>query len=608
MESAKRHWSVSLRSAGLLALVAGGLWGCAKPLPPDGHAESLRRSVIEGVRNDLAPLTRRPEKVESTRTVGLSGYPEWLVEDIGNRMPELTRMAGPEAYDLTEIGLPEMTNLLGDPVETVALSLEDAIRVAVQNNLELEFARIAPSVSEAQLVQAEAAFDWTLFASAQFGATETPTISRAAQQPIGGDFQQRDALTTQAGVRRALITGGQIEFRQDLEYYDQTEAGLSLSPNPGWQMTLAFQYDQPLLRGFGSDVALAQVRLSRNAEREAVARFKGEMLRTVLEVERAYWQLVQAHWDLLILQRQTERGEQLFNQVSARRAIDATPPQITAAASNVEDRKGNVIRAQNVLRRRSDRLKALLNDPNIPVTSELLLVPTDGAMDAPIRYNLGEAVASAVRHRPEIDQAILSIDNTTIQRVVADNARLPQLDLRVLLRLNALESGLGSAYSSAFDRDFVDAIVGVFFEQPIGNRSAEALLRQRTLERQQAVISLRNSVQQIALEIKNTLDNASTNFSLIEQSRIARISASEALRALQAEKETVGGFTIERLEVEFNRQDQLANSERAEVQAMIDYQISLAELYASMGTLLERNRISFEVRDPEGIDPNFLGR
>jgi len=105
-------------------------------------------------------------------------------------------------------------------------------------------------------------------------------------------------------------------------------------------------------------------------------------------------------------------------------------------------------------------------------------------------------------------------------------------------------------------------------------------------------------VQQVILEVKNALDNLTTNYRLIEQERINRIAAAESLRVLQVQKEKgQGGFTIERLETELNQQERLANAERGEIQALVDYAISLAESHRAMGTTLQRNRIDFVVPD-----------
>lgn len=564
--------------------------GCESPLRASGEAD-LRRSVVEKVQRELAEGRANPALRETTRDVGVSRLdlkPETL--------KTLDEMAGPGAYVGRELPLPE--DLTATPARTVTISLEHAIRSAVERNLQVQFARLAPAVSGAQLVTAEAAFDWTFFSNLEYTNVDEPRSRQSTSGILTGvSSEQRQAVSSTTGLRKPLETGGSFQVQQELIYTDNSTPGLRVSPDPASQLAVTVQLDQPLLRNFGSDVALAQVRLSRNAERESVARLKRDLISTVTDTERAYWQVVQAKRDLEILRRLLERGVEVRDQLAQRRTLDATPAQIADATARVERRRADLLRAQTALRRASDRLKLLINDPDLPVGGEVILLPADSALDAPVAYSLADSITTALEKRPEIQQAILSIDDTSIRQRVAEQNRLPQLDMRLQTRFLALEDNAGEAYEN-LDGSFVDYLVGLFFEQQIGNRAPEAELRRRRIERMQATISYQNTVQQIVLEVKNALDNMTTSYKLIEQTRTSRYAATEVLRALLVEKETIRGYTVERLDLELNRQESLANAEREEVAALIDYNVSLAELAAATGMALERNRIDFKVEDP----------
>lgn len=570
-----------------LSLAAGG---CSTPIR-DASEKELRRSVVESVQRELAEGKEHPETRETARDAG--------VERLGLKpetLKTLDEMAGPGAYVGRGLPLPE--DLTAKPARTVTVSLQHAIRSAMERNLQVQFARLAPAVSGAQLVAAEAAFDWTLFSNLEYSNVDEPQSRQSTSGILTSvAVDQRQNVTNTTGLRKPLETGGSFQIQQEMIYTDVTTPGLFVSPDPSSRLAFTAQLDQPLLRNFGSDVALAQVRLNRNAERDAVAALKRELIRTVTDTERAYWQLVQSKRDLEILERLLERGVEVRDQLAQRRTLDATPAQIADATARVERRRGDLLRAQTALRRSSDRLKALINDPDLPVGGEVIILPADAAVDAPVTYSLADSITTAIEKRPEIQQAILSIDDTSIRQRVAEQNRLPQLDLRLQSRVLALEDDFGKAYENA-DGTFVDYLVGLFFEQQIGNRGPEAELRRRRLERMQATISYTNTVQQVVLEVKNALDNVATNYKLIEQTRTSRYAASEVLRALLVEKETIRGYTVERLDLELNRQESLANAEREEVAALIDYNVALADLASATGTALERNRIDFKVEDP----------
>lgn len=575
-----------LASAGLaLALAAG----CRGPMDTDTDRH-LRLIVADSVRRELEESQNHPAPRELTRE-----STEDELQLSAERLNELNEISGPDAYDVDNSEMQLQENLFGEPQRLVEIGLERAVRTALENNLNLQFARLSPAVRSAELVQAEAAFDWNLFVNTDYAVTDNPQVRTFASLP---NVTYQDLWSAEMGLQRNLTTGGTLTLDQEFSQLEDRRDNAGV-PNSAERARISADLTQPLLRNAGSEVAMSEVRIRENAERSSVAELKGNTIELVRQVEEAYWRLFQAQQELLIQQRLVQRGIEIREQVRERRLLDATPAQIADAGRAVEDRRTDLLTAQTNLRVASRRLKALMNDPELTVGGEVLLLPSDRAIDEPIAFSLLDALQTAVDNRPEIDQAMLSIDDTSIRRLVAENGELPRLDLRLQAAVNGLDSGLGSAYTQALEGTYLEYLVGLAFEQPLGNRGALALSRQRRLERMQSVISFRNTMQQITLEMKDSLDQLSLNYRLIEQSKVARMAAAEVLRALLVEKELVQGYTVERLDLELNRQEDLAQQERSEVSALAEYNIAIANFYASMGTLLQRNGIDFVAPNPD---------
>ncbi|MCB9844732.1 MAG: TolC family protein [Phycisphaeraceae bacterium] len=573
---------------------------CAPGPLSSNASQQLRVSLLREIRSQLSDPTTHPDPIQTTRQQSIDEFMRHFNLDesaLRQRMAQLESMAGPKAYDYDLSAIPLGANLLGQPHEVIGVTLQEVVMLAARNNLQVQFAQLGPAVSQADIANALALFDWVFFSSVQAQSLKSPIQDRSSIGGTGPDVRSSGEFNATAGVRRNLTTGGQLTLQQELNYADTTESGIVLTPNPANRATASLELTQPLLRNFGSDVSLAEVRLAVNAERDAVQQLRSQLIETVTQTERTYWQLYQAYLDLLILQRLAERGEETYRYIKERQRIDANPAQIASAEARVRERYANVRRAQTVLRNRSDSLKLLINQQDLAISGEVLLVPLNSPPDAPVSWSLADAILTALERRPDIERAILSIDDTTIRRVVADNSRLPRLDLQLQLRLNALETDADDALGDQFNADFVDAVVGFLFEAPIGNRAAESDYRRRLLQQQQAVISFQNTVQQVIGEIKRTLDNVVTNYELIELEAVSRLAAAELLRVLDVQKQQRTGFTIETLETELNRQEGLANAERREIQALIDFNISIAELHQAMGSSLERNSIDFLAPD-----------
>jgi outer membrane protein TolC len=222
-----------------------------------------------------------------------------------------------------------------------------------------------------------------------------------------------------------------------------------------------------------------------------------------------------------------------------------------------------------------------------------------------LSFSLLDAITAGVQERPEMTQALLNIDDATIRQRLAKNQQLPRLDLTAQARLLGFDDSFGDAYQNTGETRFIDDwLIGARFEQPIGNRFGEAGYRSARLERMQSVVAYRQSAQNIVLEVKNALNAVTTNGALIEQSSLSRVAQGEALRALMVEKElTNNGYSVERLNLELTQQETLANAEIAEAAALTNYNKSIVDLYAAMGTILQRNRIDFVVPDANQLAP-----
>ena len=125
--------------------------------------------------------------------------------------------------------------------------------------------------------------------------------------------------------------------------------------------------------------------------------------------------------------------------------------------------------------------------------------------------------------------------------------------------------------------------------------------RRARLARSRAVIVYKTAVQGAVLDVRNALQDASAAYRLIAQTRAQRLAAAENMRALALDEENIPTLTPEFLALKFLRQDGLATAQVAEAAALVDYNVAIANLYAAMGTGLERNRIDLSLVDAEPV-------
>ena len=140
--------------------------------------------------------------------------------------------------------------------------------------------------------------------------------------------------------------------------------------------------------------------------------------------------------------------------------------------------------------------------------------------------------------------------------------------------------------------------MGLQFSQPIGNRAAESVFREARLARSKAVIGYRQAVQQVLLDVKSSIRDLRAEYALISQARNFRLAQAENLRSLEALQKTLAALTPEFLNLLFQRQARLGEAQLQELQAMVNYNLAMANLQRVMGTGLEANNIDLIVVAP----------
>ncbi|MCC5830259.1 MAG: TolC family protein [Phycisphaeraceae bacterium] len=570
-----------------LALIASvNVVGCTNPLMQSMEDE-MREHLIRSHRRHIQTIM--PGEIELVRERSE------VERDLGERegrIEALDRDSGPAFYADRKLDLGR--DLTGsEELEVVQLSLQQAIALAVENNIDLQAARRIPAIRRAQVTRAESIFDAAFFTNYNMSLLDTPRPESALFPGFGGPIQT-DVHQLETGLRKGLPTGGQVQLSTQFQSTRTRPATDALETF--WDTNIALSIRQPLLRGFGTDINTAGITLARSAQRQSIEELRATTIDLVSNVEAAYWSLVVRRQNVLILSRLLEQTRTERNRLRERLAFDVRPATYTEVLAREELRRAELIRAQTAVRQASDLLKRLINDPNLPITAETLILPMDLPPDLPVRFSLLDAVTTALSARPEMRTALMQIKDASVRQRVADNNRLPTLDLSATIRFNEQDNALGRAYADIFtESNFIDYLVSLQFEVPIGNRDAEALFMQRALERQQAALLYQRQSQDVVRQVKDAMRELYASYDLIGATRSSRRAAAESLRALLAEEEAGARLTPEFIDLKLRRQEALASAELQEIEAMAGYNNALSDFFRSMGTLLERNQI--EVRE-----------
>jgi outer membrane protein TolC len=385
------------------------------------------------------------------------------------------------------------------------MSLRDLIQLAAINSLQVRVANYQPAVDEARILEAEARFDPSFFTNLNF-ATQTilsPTPQTGLSTSVIGSQFQTSTLAT--GFKQNLQNGAQVQ----LQYQQiQTMTGLlgnrTFNPGTTYESNWSFQVTQPLLQNAGTEVNRARIVVARNTQRVSLLDARLQLEKTLSEIEEAYWQLVQAESELKIQEILYDQSVDTAILLQKRAGQDVTLVQLTQNNAALRGREAALVDARYRLRTLSNAIKRRVNDPNLPVTSAVVILPEDPPVQTAIGFDLGEQIAAGLSNRAELAQQQIRIDSATVVYRAAQNNLLPSLNLVGSIGTKGGGDTLSHAVqNNLYDNQAQEYSIGFQLEVPLGNREARAIFRRTQLQRLQAIDQYRDLIEQVSQEVRD---------------------------------------------------------------------------------------------------------
>ena len=474
------------------------------------------------------------------------------------------------------------SDLHGGKESVLEITKDDAINVALMNNLDVEIASYQPTISTEAIRQAEAAFDFLFGLNGTLGRNRIPQQT-VPNNPFSSDEQSTDTLNVDGSLAKKLHSGGTLTISTDVSRSENNNADFVFQPNPAWQTVGTVGLNQPLLRNFGDSVARAQINISTIMHGQSLEDFKLSLMNTLTATEVAYLDLVLQWKTLQVREWLYEQSQEVVSILELRRGYDTGESDYAQAVATLQQRSVEVISQRSLVHSASDTLKALMNSDAYGLESNSVLQPSSTLEPLEVRISLREAVMTAVEHRPDLRRLALEIDKNDVSLEVADNARLPQLDLQAQMSFYGLGDSAGDGYNEVFDAEYLNYVAGLAFEIPLGNHAAEADYQSKRLEKMTSTVRYRKGVQDAVIEVKRLLRDVVTNAELMQANRAYRVAQAENMRALQVEEETMSGLTPTFLNLKLQTQSGLATARIAEFTSIVNYNKSIANLYLAMG-------------------------
>ncbi len=366
------------------------------------------------------------------------------------------------------------------------LSLQDAIALALENNLDIEVQRYGPSLADAALMTAESGGFARGVSTSVTAGPSSASISSSGTTPgsnqnaasqasagtasaVGGSVLQQSgpsipsldpaftgstswghattpessafvtgtnslintAATSTMGIQQSFLTGSTVFL--GLNNNHSTSNNPRNDFNPSTSSSLSLSFTQHLLQGFGPSVNARQIHIARNNRSVADLTFKLQVETTVAAVMELYWDLVAFNENVRVARESLAAAQRLYadNKRQVEVGTLAQIEVVRAEAQIASAEQALVVSNTQVLQQETI-LKTALSKTGIasPEVASAHIVPTDSMRipDVEPVTPIQELTALAINARPELAQSRIQLENQALTIRGSKNSLLPTLD------------------------------------------------------------------------------------------------------------------------------------------------------------------------------------
>jgi HAE1 family hydrophobic/amphiphilic exporter-1 len=521
--------------------------------------------------------------------------------------------------------------------KAATLLLQDAVKMALENNRDIEVERIKVQLDEYKVRAARGSYDPTVSTSLYYERQTLPVAS-LLMGGENGKLTTSDFVSTSTLSKRLPWQGASIDA--SFENYRSTNNNAFDALNPQFGNRVVFNFTQPLFRNRQIDAPRREIKIAKKRLDLSDSEFRQRVVEIISEVQHAYWQLVFARRDEEIKRESVElaRLQLEHNQRKVDKGTLA-PLDVISARVELTRRTDEAEAAVEAIQQAENALKTLLLQPNSSELWNAEILPAEQPqMDTEALMAYGDALKLALKNRPEMEQFRLreEINRTDVEYF--RNQTKPQIDFiagysinglagkaraesnpifssteSLLARVNQLSAlsglaplpaaltetvpgkltgGYGQSLTNLLGQDYRTWRVGVNFNFSIGNHTAKANLGYALAEGKQIDAKRQRAMQTIEVEVRNALQAVEIARRRFDAARNSRLDAE--LQHQGEQRKFEAGLSTSFLVLD--RQNAHSAARGRELKALTDYNKARVELQRALSTTLSSNNIALASR------------
>ena len=473
----------------------------------------------------------------------------------------------------------------------LTISIGDAIKMAIKNNYNILSGSYDVAMADTLHKQLQKKYAWYLNADSGYAYRKSVPPSAIM---YGVDSKTMDL---NVALSKAFSTGTQVTTGVNNQYTKTTldprttGMGFSFTP-PEYYMPIFFVgIKQELLKNSFGTSDRAQDKIAQNAAKMQKNMILQNLSIVVVGVIVDYWNVVIAKTNMDNNTLQLEQTKRVRNIVQRNVNLGLVDSfQINYYNSLVANSEATLARAKQNY---SSALRAFLSTINASdsetVAEKVIL------SDKMIDLNEEEALKIAFARRADYQNALISIDNAKMNLDMINNSGMPSLAASLQVQSIGQEESLGTAYGKV-KRFNYPAISGkLTLSHALDDTDQKVKERNANFELRQAEIELDKAKRHIIDDVKDKIDNVDTSYVVYKSARESRIQSETYFNKMVNNllKGRLDSATVK------NGLDVMISSRQTEINALVNYNVSLFQFLVAKNQIWEKFDINVEEYIPK---------
>lgn len=509
------------------------------------------------------------------------------------RIKELVKQAAEQIGQPSPTLQPVPQTAPGATPPVVRLTLDDAVKFALDRNLDIAVQRLNPGIQDIAIASASAVYHPTL--TSLIGPQKATSLPTSQVNLAANGAPVTDTLTYNGGLSQNIPWGGGFASAQ-LNNFRRTNTSNNVTYNPLLQSNWQFAYIQPILRNFHIDSTRQTLAVTKINRDVSDVQLRATITNTLSNVRNAYWDYVFATQAVEVAKQSLSLAAKLVQDNQTRVEVGTMAPiDVVSAQSEAATRRQALVQAESTRRTTELALKRLIvsgtQDPNWNATLDAVDRPDFRAESVDVEA----AIRRALSERTDIAIAKKTVEANDVTLKYLGDQLKPQADLQVnyttqglagieLVRSQAgvlgsrvtdeVPHALTEAFSSLFRGLYPVWSAQVNISYPLGLSTQKASVARARVQLNQVQAQLKQIELQAATDVTNAAIGVQNNAEAVQAAQAARELAMKKLEAEQS-KFDVGISTNFQV---VQAQRDLADAQNIELRNILNYRKALVEL------------------------------